>query len=113
MDADWRAGIDLAEIPPFDMLMEKVAMLAVAVILAGHPLATAAYAAGCTCRATDGTDVAEGQTACIRSPNGPVMARCTKYLNNTTWKLLDQQCPLAVFRPRLPDRQEVVVSSDG
>lgn len=48
----------------------------------------------CTCRYKD-AEVSEGQTACIRTPNGPQMARCEKVLNNTSWKFLEQPCPTA------------------
>lgn len=46
----------------------------------------------CTCRHSGG-EVAEGQTACIKSPTGMKMARCERVLNNTSWKMLDTPCP--------------------
>jgi hypothetical protein len=46
----------------------------------------------CTCRHSGG-EVAEGQTACIKSPTGMKMARCETVLNNTSWKMLDAPCP--------------------
>ena len=52
----------------------------------------------CTCR-HEGGDVAEGQTACIKSPNGMKMARCEKVLNNTSWKILDTPCPYSQVKP--------------
>ena len=57
---------------------------------------------GCTCRATDGSKIAEGATACIRSAKGMVMARCERELNNTSWKFLDQPCPTAYMTPLPP-----------
>ena len=57
-----------------------------------------AHAAGpngeCTCR-YNGGDVIEGQTACIRTSQGLTLARCERFLNNTSWKFLDQPCPQA------------------
>ena len=52
----------------------------------------------CTCRFSGG-EVAEGQTACIKSPNGMKMARCEKVLNNTSWKILDTPCPYSQVKP--------------
>ena len=54
---------------------------------------------GCTCRYSGG-DVFEGQTACIRTAKGPTLARCEKFLNNTSWKFLDQPCPTARLAPQ-------------
>lgn len=54
---------------------------------------------GCTCRATDGSKVAEGATACIKSAKGMTMARCERVLNNTSWKFLDTPCPAAGLPP--------------
>lgn len=56
-----------------------------------------ADAAGCTCRHKDG-DIPEGQTACIATPKGMMLARCQKVLNNTSWKVLDSPCPTASLR---------------
>ena len=48
----------------------------------------------CTCR-YQGGDVLEGQTACIKTSKGMMLARCDRVLNNTSWKFLDQPCPSA------------------
>ena len=48
----------------------------------------------CTCRYKD-SDVAEGQTICMQTPNGSQMATCSRVLNNTSWKFLGQPCPTA------------------
>lgn len=53
---------------------------------------------GCTCR-YEGGDVFEGQTACIKTAKGPTLARCEKFLNNTSWKILGQPCPTAALTP--------------
>jgi hypothetical protein len=57
----------------------------------------------CTCR-YDGGDVVEGQTACVKTPGGMQLARCDRFLNNTSWKFLGQPCPTASASPaiRLP-----------
>lgn len=54
---------------------------------------------GCTCR-YNGGDVFEGQTACINTARGPTLARCERFLNNTSWKFLDQPCPTAQAEPQ-------------
>jgi hypothetical protein len=53
----------------------------------------------CACRHADGKTPL-GQTACIRTPNGPQMATCEMVLNNTSWKLTDRLCPSAGLSPR-------------
>lgn len=78
--------------------MTRTVMLAALLVL-GH---AAGAAAECTCR-YQGGDVIEGQTACIRTANGSQLARCEKFLNNTTWKLLDRACPTAELAPGAGD----------
>ncbi len=63
--------------------------------------ASANAAENCTCRSRDGK-VAEGGTACIRTANGSMMARCERVLNNTSWKFLDQPCPVSQGQPPAP-----------
>lgn len=46
----------------------------------------------CTCRA-QGRDFELGERACLRTPNGMRMARCTMVLNNTSWEFSDELCP--------------------
>jgi len=48
----------------------------------------------CTCKYQD-YDVPEGQTICMQTPNGSKMATCSRVLNNTSWKFLNQECPHA------------------
>lgn len=48
----------------------------------------------CTCKYKD-YDVPEGQTICMQTPNGSKMATCSRVLNNTSWKFLEQSCPQA------------------
>lgn len=65
-------------------------------MLLGTSLAPVAASAsdGCTCRFSGG-EVYEGETACIRTTGGATLARCEKFLNNTSWKMLNQPCPTA------------------
>ena len=66
------------------------------VFIAALLCATSPTLAGenCTCR-YQGTDIEEGKTACLTTPNGPQMARCERVLNNTSWKFLGNSCPYA------------------
>jgi hypothetical protein len=48
----------------------------------------------CTCRG-NGQDIAEGQTVCLKTASGSKLARCERVLNNTSWKILGTDCPLA------------------
>lgn len=62
-----------------------------------------AFAEGdCTCRG-NGQDIPEGQTVCLKTASGMQMARCERVLNNTSWKMLDNDCPTA----SLPARSRV------
>ncbi|MBA3520647.1 MAG: hypothetical protein H0T75_24095 [Rhizobiales bacterium] len=75
--------------------------LPLACIWAALCLATAGEAgAACKCRAK-GVIAAEGQTLCIRTPEGPRLARCGKVSNVASWTFLDGPCPqAAVQSPR-------------
>jgi len=46
----------------------------------------------CTCRFR-GEDYQIGETACLKGPQGPRLARCDMTLNNTSWIFLDDGCP--------------------
>lgn len=48
----------------------------------------------CTCRA-EGTSYTLGAVVCMKTPDGPKMARCDKVLNNTSWTPLTVPCPTA------------------
>lgn len=48
----------------------------------------------CTCRA-EGVEATLGDTVCLKTSNGPRLARCEMVLNNTSWKFLDGPCPQA------------------
>jgi len=56
--------------------------------------AVPAAVADCSCRYKGG-EIFEGQTTCIRTSSGSTLARCEKFLNNTSWKMLNQPCPTA------------------
>jgi hypothetical protein len=47
--------------------------------------------ADCHCVYAGGR-VLEGETACILTTKGPELARCDKFLNNTSWVPLGQPC---------------------
>jgi predicted small secreted protein len=63
-------------------------------ILAGTSLA----GENCTCRG-NGEDIPEGQTVCLKTASGMKLARCERVLNNTSWKILDSDCPTAALPP--------------
>lgn len=71
--------------------MERFIALALATaVLFGPQFA----AADCACRHRDGK-TPEGDTACIRTPQGPQLAVCEKVLNNTSWRFTGRPCPAA------------------
>jgi hypothetical protein len=50
-------------------------------------------ALGHSCRCLYGGGlVAQGETVCIKTAKGYRLARCEMFLNNSTWKFLDQPC---------------------
>ena len=55
-------------------------------------LTQAVGTAECYCRA-QGRLFALGETACLRSPDGPRLAQCGMVLNNTSWRFTDRPCP--------------------
>ncbi len=52
----------------------------------------------CTCRA-DGRVFQLGETTCLRTPQGPRLARCVMVINNTSWAPEAASCPAASLRP--------------
>ena len=75
------------------MVLRPVLFSAVIVAMAilAHP---ALSASDCTCRG-NGEKVPEGQTICLKTASGAKLARCERVLNNTSWKILDKDCPTA------------------
>ncbi len=63
----------------------------------------------CTCR-YNGGDIPQGQTACLKTPNGTSLARCEMVLNNTSWTILNQPCPTASLSLSEPGGFATVVS---
>lgn len=58
------------------------------------PQAGAAIAGeNCKCR-FNGGEVNEGETVCIKTASGQKLARCERVLNNTSWKMLQDGCPV-------------------
>lgn len=45
----------------------------------------------CRCVYEDGS-AAQGETVCLRTRAGYVLARCEMVLNNSSWKILDTPC---------------------
>lgn len=50
----------------------------------------------CTCRFL-GKDFLIGESACIRG----ALATCSTYLNNTSWSITKEPCPIALNTPAL------------
>ena len=68
-----------------------------AVALVGTFMSVPVYAGEdgleCTCMAT-GQKIELGKTVCIRMSSGKdFLARCERFLNNTSWKRLQDGCP--------------------
>ena len=70
-------------------------------------VAAAPAEADCTCRAR-GVVATEGQTLCIRTPQGSRLARCGKMSNVASWTFLQGPCPQAALQAteRSGDRAE-------
>ncbi|MEZ5800497.1 MAG: hypothetical protein R3D29_08480 [Nitratireductor sp.] len=82
------------------------------VMMTASPAIAAGPNGDCTCRSPGG-DVVEGQTACLKTSKGMVLARCEKVLNNTSWKFLDQPCPTANYSPSIPEIRKFLLSDLG
>jgi len=78
--------------------MPRIAALAAALgCLAGTAMTAAPALAVdiCTCRAPGGKRVELGGTACLPTPAGPRLARCTVDVNIMSWKFLDTPCTVS------------------
>lgn len=60
--------------------------------LAGSLCSVHTAHADCKCVA-NGERFEEGQVACLTLPMGKKLAQCTKVLNNSSWKILQDGCP--------------------
>ena len=68
-------------------------------------VAATAKAHDCTCKFAGG-DVKQGDTACITTAKGKSLARCEMALNNSSWTVLDEPCPVEQsLRIVAPDAQ--------
>lgn len=90
----------------------RTLVVSLALILGSALPALAGPNGDCTCRSPGG-DVVEGQTACLKTSKGFMLARCEKVLNNTSWKLLDQPCPVTQLTPASPDFIKFLLSTAG
>lgn len=75
-------------------LLVTALVSAVAGTLPGVSLASPPDAR-CTCRNSDGSKLELGQTVCIRVGDVAYLARCEMELNVTTWRKLQDGCPVA------------------
>jgi hypothetical protein len=77
--------------------MRALGLLGVGVLLWSQA-ASADGPIPCTCRA-QGTSFALGAVVCLKTPEGPRLARCERVLNNTSWTPLEMPCPTARTGP--------------
>ena len=73
--------------------MRALGLLGLGALLWSHA-ASADGPIPCTCRA-QGTSFALGAVVCLKTPEGPRLARCERVLNNTSWTPLETPCPTA------------------
>lgn len=78
-------------------LVSAICLAFVASIFASHGFAGDT----CQCRA-DGQYYSTGAIICMGTGNNKQMARCEMALNNTSWKMLGEECPYAFS----PDTEE-------
>ena len=69
----------------------KSITLVVPLLLVCTTLSAGNPANSCSCRAKN-VVVTTGESACIKTPSGWRIARCTKVLNNTAWVFLTDSC---------------------
>ena len=87
------------------MGMQTIAALIVAglAVVSAAPAASAqdAVAGGaaktCTCR-HNGQNYELGALVCLRGPEGPRLARCGTFLNNTAWQFTGKFCVISTPR---------------
>lgn len=74
----------------------RIAALALSAALAGPAAAEedAAAARPCSCEGPDGRHPV-GSLVCLRVGETERLARCERVLNNTSWRILREDCPLA------------------
>ena len=69
--------------------------LLAALTLVGAIAMAPAALADCTCRGRDGSAVELGGYTCLNTADGPRLARCEMVLNNSSWKVTEEDCPTA------------------
>ncbi len=74
----------------------KAGVIALLAVVAGA--ASTPASADCTCRAP-GFIAHHGQTVCLKTAQGPRLARCDMVLNNAAWKISSEPCPEAALSP--------------
>ena len=60
---------------------------------AGSEIMTSPAGVPCKCR-YQGRDVLFGRTVCMKTSKGYVQARCSRYLNNTSWDISSRSCDI-------------------
>lgn len=75
-------------------MMLRSALLSLTLAAASIAAQPALSAPDCTCRG-NGQNIPEGQTVCLKTASGNKLARCERVLNNTSWKMLGEECPVA------------------
>jgi hypothetical protein len=66
-------------------------------VLAGPPIGSGS----CQCRAQNKA-YNQGETVCLKMPQGLQLVQCVRDLNVTSWKKIQDGCPQAQSMPRLP-----------
>jgi hypothetical protein len=81
----------------------RIAAIVLAAGLLLGPVGAADARADCRCLYS-GRYYHAGEFACIRTPNGPRLARCDKVSNLSSWRFTAKNCgrPSAGLRPSLP-----------
>ena len=70
--------------------------LAAAMLLVGPAVAAATGQAAAHCQCIgNGTRYEQGELACLRLPDRPILARCDKVYNNSSWTKVGDGCPQA------------------
>lgn len=77
----------------------SLAVISAAPAASGEDIAPGGSAKTCTCR-YQGQNFELGTLVCLRSPQGPQLARCGVFLNNTSWQFTGQSCTISMRQSR-------------